>query len=144
MLLPEGYITTPDQSFGRTVWEMGSVGRARSWKTCSLGSLRFHTTAYRQQSSRVCNPKEDKEFGLRYCSTFQSGVLATAVGTSAGQNQQAQTCCCKIPANRDLAATSAPLPRHVPNRDILGLQEHRLQHCNLLQHKVNQCTQSLR
>lgn len=104
MLLPEGYITTPDQSFGRTVWEMGSVERVRSWKTCSLGSLRFHTTAYRQQSSRVCNPKEDKEFGLRYCSTFQSGVLATAVGTSAGQNQQAQTCCCKISANRDLAA----------------------------------------
>lgn len=58
MLLPEGYRTALEWSLGGTVCKMGSVGRERSWKACSLGSLGY-TTPCTQQSSRVCSAKEE-------------------------------------------------------------------------------------
>lgn len=76
MLLPEGYRTALEWSLGGTVCKMGSAGRKRSWKTCSLGSLGY-TTPHPEDNRAAESAVQRKtiKFVLKYCSTFQSGVL---------------------------------------------------------------------
>lgn len=108
---------------------MGSVRRERSWKTCSLGSLGY-TTPHPEDNRAAESAVQRKKikFGLKYCSTFQSGVLpqrswtqpyspsSTAVVNNCSKSTDTNQLLQNICQYRNLTASSVPLPRHTPKR----------------------------
>lgn len=151
MLLPQWYITALDCSLGGTVCEMGSVGR--NWKNTQLGKPGVPHHSLQTTEQQHLQSRGRRLFGLKYCSTFQTGALPQRPQTQpyspsttgvvniswprlAGTKQLLQNIC----LHGDLTGANVLLPRHMPKREILTLEEHGLQQCNLPKGKLNQYT----